>query len=141
MKDYTRSLIHEIKESKDKFVHDNITRTKCPQCGDFLLKVKNQKGERLICQNRECGYKENIAMTSNARCPECHKKMKIYGQGEKKIFRCSCGYREKLAAFQQRKKNNSNKMQKREINSYLKNQDSFKNNAFADAWAKLNMDK
>lgn len=141
MKDYTRSLIQEIKASKDKFVHDNITRTRCPQCGDFLLKVKNQKGERLICQNRECGYKENIAVNSNARCPECHKKMKIYGQGEKKIFICSCGYREKLAAFQQRKKDNSSKMQKREISNYLKNQDSFKNNAFADAWAKLNSDK
>ena len=36
----------------------------------------------LVCQDRECGYRETIARLSNARCPNCHKKMEIIKKGE-----------------------------------------------------------
>lgn len=139
IREYATGLVGTVIKSSQIFHHDNITRTKCPDCGSFLLKVKGKKGEMLVCQNRECKHRENIAMTSNARCPECHKKMEIRGQGEGKIFACVCGYREKLAAFNKRKDQKKGTMNKREINKYLQqqNKQGGMNTALADALAKL----
>ena len=53
----------------------------------------------LVCPDRNCGYRKGVSQVSNARCPTCHKKMEIRGDGDNKIFACSCGYREKLSTF------------------------------------------
>ena len=58
-----------------------------------------------------------------------------------KIFACSCGYREKLSAFNKRKAEEKQKGSKKDIQKYLKNQNKNKeifNNPFAEALAKLN---
>ncbi|WP_129597088.1 DNA topoisomerase III [Anaerophilus nitritogenes] len=141
MKEYTRSIVHEIKNSQEKFKHDNLTRTKCPECGKYMLEVNGKKGKMLICQDRECGHKKNISQTTNARCPNCHKKLELRGEGEGKIFVCSCGHREKLSAFNERKKQAKGKPSKNEVNKYLKNQkkknDEPINTALADALKNL----
>ena len=36
---------------------------------------------------------------TNARCPECNKKLELSGEGEGKTFICSCGHREKLSVI------------------------------------------
>ncbi len=125
--------------SSQSFRHDNITRIKCPDCGKFLLQVKGKKGEMLICQDRACGYRKGVSVTSNARCPQCHKKMELRGEGENKIFICACGYREKLSAFQKRAGENKSAFDKKEIGRYLQKQDKEDsiNTALADALAKL----
>lgn len=56
-----------------------------------------------MCQDRECGYKETVARTSNARCPNCHKKMELIKKGDAETFVCTCGYKEKLEAFKARR--------------------------------------
>lgn len=143
MIDYTRSVIKEIKTSDKKFVHDNETRTKCPECGSYLLEVNGKKGIMLVCQNRECGYRKGIAQVTNARCPNCHKKLELRGEGEGRIFVCKCGYREKLSAFNKRKENEKNSISGREAAKYLvkqnKKQDENLNTALADALAKLKL--
>ncbi|HWQ43245.1 MAG TPA: DNA topoisomerase III, partial [Desulfosporosinus sp.] len=100
---YATQLVSTVIGSAQTFKHDNLTRNKCPECGKFLLQVKGKKGEMYVCQDRECGYRKGISQISNARCPECHKKMEMRGDGENKTFSCVCGYREKLSAFTKRR--------------------------------------
>ncbi len=143
MKEYTRIIIKEIKTSDKKYVHDNETKSKCPDCGSYLLEVNGKKGTMLVCQNRECGYKKGIAQTTNARCPNCHKKLELRGEGEGKIFVCKCGYREKLSAWNKRKETETTAISKKEASKFLSRQDNKKeeniNTALADALAKLKL--
>ncbi|MGL5513684.1 MAG: DNA topoisomerase III, partial [Sporomusa sp.] len=60
IKKYTQAVIIEIKNSQEKFRHDNMTRTRCPECGKYLLEVNGKRGKSLICQDRECGYRKNV---------------------------------------------------------------------------------
>lgn len=139
IKQYTTNTIQEIKNSDEKFRHDNLTHTKCPQCGKLMLEVVTKKGKMLVCQDRECGFKKPISVITNARCPQCHKKLELVGQGEGRIFVCSCGYKEKLSVFEQRKKNETPALSKKELNKYLKTQNSNENinTALADALSQL----
>jgi len=139
-------IVTGIKNDDKKFKHDNLTTKKCPDCGKNLLEVKGKKGRILVCQDRECGYKKNLAKLTNARCPNCNKKMELGGEGEGQIFVCSCGYREKLTSFNERREKEKNsKVPKKEIAKYLKNQkaegEEPLNTALADALAKLKLDE
>ena len=84
IEDYTKSLISQIKNADGTFRHDNLTRHKCPQCGKLMLEVNGKHGKMLVCQDRECGYRETISRRTNARCPVCHKKMELVGKGANK---------------------------------------------------------
>ena len=138
---YTRSLIEEIKSADGKFCHNNLTHTKCPACGKYMLEVNGKHGKMLVCQDRECGHRETIARHTNARCPVCHKKMDLVGRGEGQRFVCSCGHKEKLSAFEQRRKKEGKGASKKDVNNYLRKQakeaEQPLNNAFADALSKL----
>ena len=37
---------------------DNVSKTKCPLCGKYMLQVKGKKGRMLICQDRICGHRQ-----------------------------------------------------------------------------------
>lgn len=139
IKGYTREIVQQVITSDAKYKHDNMTGTKCPNCGKLMLEVNGKKGRMLVCQDRECGERKPIAKKTNARCPNCHKRMELRGQGDAQTFSCVCGYREKLSAFQKRKaKQGQNKATKRDVNKYMKKQnEEFTNTALADALAKL----
>ncbi len=122
MKKYTKELLNDVKGTDSKFVHDNITGVKCPECGKKMLEVKAKTGVMYVCQDRECGHRETISRNTNARCPECKKKLVIKGSGEGKIYVCSgenCNFREKASVFEQRFKNDK-KADKRDVNNYMK---------------------
>lgn len=133
---YTKSIVSEIKKSDATFRHDNITSTKCPSCGKLMLKVNHKKGTMLICQDRECNTRKTISHTTNARCPECKKKMELRGEGDGATFACVCGYREKRNHFiERRNKEKNSKASKQDVSRYLKNQNKEQeplNNPFAD---------
>ena len=97
----------------------------------------------LVCQDRACGSRIGLAKTTNARCPNCRKKLELRGEGEGQLFFCSCGYREKLSAFDERRKKEGGKVGKRDVTDYLKKQDKSGNEplntALADALAKLKL--
>ena len=143
MKAYAKTIVGEIKNSQESFRHDNLTKNRCPECGKYMLEVKGKKGKMLICQDRECGHRKGVAKTTNARCPNCHKKLELRGEGEGQIFVCACGHKEKLSAFQERKKKESDKVSKKDVSNYLKGQQKAKdepiNSALADALAKLKL--
>ena len=140
---YTQSLIQEIKTGNGTFRHDNLTRTKCPECGKYMLEVNGKHGKMLVCQDRECGHRETLSRHTNARCPVCHKKMDLVGKGDGQRFVCVCGHKEKLSAFEDRKKKEGKGANKRDVNHYLKKQAKEANepinNAFAEAFSKLNL--
>ncbi|WFR55820.1 DNA topoisomerase III [Anaerocolumna sp. AGMB13025] len=140
---YTKEIVAVIKDNDGKFRHDNLTNKKCPVCGKNMLAVNGKNSKMLVCQDRECGHRETIARTSNARCPVCHKKMELTGQGENQVFSCSCGHKEKLAAFQERRKKEGAGVSKKDVAKYMsqvKNEEKEPiNTAFADAFAKIKL--
>lgn len=143
IKTYTNELIDEIKKGDGKFRHDNLTNHKCPQCGKYLLLVKGKNSTKRVCQDRECGYKETVSRTSNARCPKCHKRMELFGTGEKQMFTCVCGHKEKLTAFQERRKKEGAGVSKKDVAKYMnkmKKDDTPMNTGLAAALARLNLD-
>ena len=62
----------------------------------MCIRDRTKRGEMLVCPDRECGYRRSVKQTTNARCPNCHKRMELRGEGEKQLFACVCGYREKM---------------------------------------------
>ncbi len=134
MKSYATRLVEKVKESAKTYKHENLTKKVCPECGEFLLEINGKKGKFLTCSNVDCKYRKNISFNSNARCPECHKKLLIFGEGEDKMFKCACGYRQKLSEIK------TDKSSKRDVAEYMKKQkkdeDSFKNDIMAQALMK-----
>lgn len=133
MRKYASELVSTVIASNAQYTHDNMTKEKCPVCGKYLLEVNGKKGKLLVCQDRECGFRKGLTQTTNARCPNCHKKLELRGEGEKKIFACVCGYREKLSDFNKRRANDG--AGKHDVLSYMRKQEKEsqpKNNAMAD---------
>ncbi len=144
MKKHTKEIVAEIKASDKKYKHDNISTKSCPDCGKPMLEVNGKKGKMLVCQDRECGHRKNVSRVTNARCPQCKKKMELRGEGEGQLFTCKCGYREKLSAFEaRRKKESGGKVDKRTVQKYLKQQEKESepiNNPFADLLKGIKLD-
>jgi DNA topoisomerase-3 len=147
MKGYTRDIVKDIKSSTDKFKYDNLSTTKCTECGKLMLEVKTKHGKSLVCQDRNCGHRINLSRTTNARCPNCHKKLDMVGHDDNKKFVCSnCGFRETLAAFEKKKKGQNSKGGKRDFQDYKKKSEKaakdaeIADNPFA-ALANLNLKK
>ena len=134
---YTCEIVEEIKRGEGTFRHDNLTNKVCPRCGKKLLAVNGKNSKMLVCQDRECGYRETVSRTTNARCPNCHKRMEMYVKGKEETFVCSCGYKEKLSAFQARRQKEGAGVGKRDVQNYLRKQQKEAkepvNNAFAKA--------
>ena len=137
MKNYAIALVEAVKRDNSKFIHDNKTGKKCPNCGKYLLEVKGKNGVMNVCQDRECGYRESVSRVTNARCPECKKKLEIRGHGEGKIYVCTgtnCNFREKASQFEKRF-DKKGKVDKREVNNIMKKMkkeaEEFNNNPFA----------
>ncbi len=123
MRNYAVALIEAIKGTNSKFIHDNKTGKKCPNCGKYLLEVKGKNGVMNVCQDRECGYRENVSRNTNARCPECKKKLELRGHGEGQIYVCpntNCTFREKASVFNKRFNSKSDKVNKKEVNNIMK---------------------
>lgn len=136
MRAYATKLVADVKASDAKFTHDNQTRKVCPDCGKYLLLVKGKRGEMLVCPDRECGYRKSVTQVTNARCPNCFKKMELRGEGENQMFACVCGYREKLSAFKERREQAG--AGKRDVAKFMQTQQPERsvNTGMADALAK-----
>ncbi|MCL2351836.1 MAG: DNA topoisomerase III [Firmicutes bacterium] len=134
MREYTAKLVASVAASGAKYVHDNMTRERCPDCGEFLLEVNGKKGTLLVCSSRGCGYRKNLSMQTNARCPNCNKRLEMRGEGDKRMFACVCGYREKLADFEKRRA--AAGASKNEVRDFMEEQDRKSKEAGQSALAK-----
>ena len=135
MRKYATKLVTDVKNSTASYTHDNQTRKPCPECGKLLLLVKDKRGELLVCPDRECSFRKRTTQVTNARCPNCHKKLELWGEGDKQTFACACGYREKLSDFEARRKRDG--AGKSDVRRYMAQQEQReeKNTAMADALA------
>jgi len=88
--------------------------------------VSGKKGKIRVCPDRECGYRKNLSMQTNARCPNCHKKLDLRGERDKRLFVCVCGHRERLSDFEKRRKDSG--ASKRDTENYLRNQNKQEDN-------------
>ena len=70
MRSYASRLVSEVKASDASYHHDNQTRTPCPDCGKYLLKVKTKRGEMLVCPDRECGYRRSVQADHQRPLPQ-----------------------------------------------------------------------
>lgn len=144
IREYACEIVQEIKTGDGTFRHDNLTNKICPQCGKRLLAVNGKNSRMLVCQDRECGYRETVARITNARCPKCHKKMEMLVKGGEETFVCVCGYKEKLSSFKARREKEGAGVNKRDVQKYMKQQQKEAkepvNNAFAQALAGFKLD-
>lgn len=140
---YTVELLEEIQSEQGTYRHENMTGKKCPKCGKRLLAVNGKQAKLLVCQDRACGYRETVSRITNARCPVCHKKMEMTGKGDESTFVCSCGHRERLSKFQERRKKEGGGVSKKDVAAYMRKQqkaaDEPLNNAFADALKNIHL--
>ena len=132
IKDYTRECILEIKDSQDKFKHDNISGKKCEECGSYMLEVDKKGTKMLKCSSPTCRNRKVISRLTNLRCDNCHKKMTLFGSGENSTYRCICGNSLKQKEVDKRIKNNKkDKASRVDMKKYMK-QESLENNALRD---------
>ena len=142
IRNYAEELIHQIRQEEGVFRHENLTNKICPRCGKRLLAVNGKSAKLLVCQDRECGYRETVSRTTNARCPVCHKRMELVGKGEGAVFVCVCGHKEKLSKFEERRKKEGAGVNKKEVARYLAKQKEAEqpvNNSFAEALKKIKL--
>lgn len=135
----TIQLVREVKESEQSYKIQNLTGSKCPECGSPMKEVRDRDGGRvLLCINRECGFrKRKDPKLSNKRCPHCHKKMEMHHGKAGIYFQCrTCGIIEK--ADQTKKK--ADKRETRRLLNKLNSSSEPIGNSLADA-LKSAMDK
>ncbi|MCC2081957.1 DNA topoisomerase III [Staphylococcus capitis] len=140
MRDFTKQIVDKIKNSEQKYKHDNLTTTECPTCGKFMIKVKTKNGQMLVCQDPSCKTKKNVQRKTNARCPNCKKKMTLFGRGKEAVYRCVCGHSETQAQMNKRMKEKTNgKVSRKEMKKYMNNTEEIDNNPFKDALKNLKL--
>ena len=131
VKQYTKSCINEIKDSEDKFKHDNISGKKCEECDSFMLEVDKKGTKMLKCSNPSCRNRKVISRLTNLRCDNCHKKMTLFGNGENATYRCQCGNSLKQKEVDKRiKSSKKDKASRVDMKKYMK-QEKLENNALA----------
>ncbi|MBI5974644.1 DNA topoisomerase III [Staphylococcus canis] len=133
MKQFTHEIIQTIKNSDQKYKHDNLTTAECPTCGKFMLKVKTKNGSMLVCQDPSCKTKKDVQTKTKARCPQCKKRLTKFGTGKSATYRCVCGFTETQENMDKRFKNKGkDKVSKRDMKKYMKDEE-LDNNPFKDA--------
>ena len=106
IKNDTKRLVSEVKNSKEDYKDFSLTKKRCPECNSFLKVRKARDGEIYVCSNPECNYhRRKDAKVSNHRCSQCHRKMLIVEGKNGKYFRCKYdGTTEKMTVGKKNKK-------------------------------------
>ncbi|MDY2640712.1 MAG: DNA topoisomerase III [Ligilactobacillus salivarius] len=106
IKNDTKRLVSEVKNSKEDYKDFSLTKKRCPECNSFLKVRKTRDGEIYVCSNPECNYRRRKdAKVSNHRCPQCHRKMLIVEGKNGKYFRCKYdGITKKMTVGKKNKK-------------------------------------
>jgi len=58
IKNNTMDLVRSVAADTSVYKADNVSRTKCPLCGKYMLLVKGKRGKTLVCQDRNCGHRQ-----------------------------------------------------------------------------------
>lgn len=134
MEETAKELVVDVTKNQTAYLGDNVSSKVCPTCGKRLLEISNKSGKFFVCPDKSCGYRKQIFRITGLRCPNCHKQLKIMGEGESSYFSCSCGFKEKKTSFELKLKENKQSMNRHEMQNYIKKQqeDIPSNNPFAE---------
>ena len=103
-------------------------------------KVKTKHGQMLACPDPACKTKKNVQQKTNARCPNCKKKLTRFGRGKQAVYRCVCSHSETQAQMDQRHKNKkTDRVSKKDMKKYMGKDEEMQNNPFADALKDLKL--
>jgi len=83
-----------------------------------------------------------LEINKNSLLDVTQRLLELHGERDGQIFVSKCGYREKLSAFEERRKKDEGKVDKRSVQNYLKQQNNEEpiNNALAEALKGLKLD-
>lgn len=123
IKEQTKRFVSEIKHSEKNYKIQNLTGSKCPECGSFLKEKNTKNGKILACSSIECSFsKRKDPKLSNKRCPQCHKKMEIHNGVAGTYFQCkACNVVEKATD----RKKTINKREERKLVQQYSKDDNF----------------
>ncbi|WP_278279224.1 DNA topoisomerase [Syntrophomonas palmitatica] len=51
-------MVQTVRQGEAVYKADNVSKTKCPMCGRYMLIVSGKKGRMLSCPERSCGYRQ-----------------------------------------------------------------------------------
>lgn len=58
IKQYTVAIVRDTIADTKVYRADNISKTKCPLCGKFMLLINGKRGKMLSCPDRSCGHRQ-----------------------------------------------------------------------------------
>jgi DNA topoisomerase-3 len=76
-----REMVQEVRTDEAEYKADNVTKSKCPACGKYMLIVKGKRGKMLVCPDRNCGHRqpekenEHIGLGSSKRASQMNQKL------------------------------------------------------------------
>lgn len=53
-----RHMVESVRSDAGVYKADNVSRTKCPRCGRYMLIVNGKRGRMLSCPERSCGHRQ-----------------------------------------------------------------------------------
>ncbi|NGP45433.1 DNA topoisomerase III [Bacillaceae bacterium SIJ1] len=138
IREKTKTLVTNVRNSDKTYVAHNLTGSKCPECGSLLKERNGRNGKMLVCSSRECSYRrQKDPMLSNRRCPQCKKKMEMHNGKAGRYFQCKrCNVVEKA---EDKKKKVNKREEKKLLNQYKKEEPL--GNSLADALKQAMKDK
>ncbi|MHB8916795.1 MAG: DNA topoisomerase III [Desulfocucumaceae bacterium] len=80
IRENTAALVRSVSMDTSVYKADNISRTKCPACGKYMLLVNGKRGKMLVCQDRNCGHRQPekgdaLGFTSSRKASQVNQKL------------------------------------------------------------------
>jgi len=80
IRENTVELVRSVAVDTSVYKADNISRTKCPVCGKYMLLVNGKRGKMLVCQDRNCGHRQpekgdNLGFGSSRRASQTNQRL------------------------------------------------------------------
>ena len=61
IRQHAEELVKGVRMDSTTVYHpDNVSKTKCPACGKFMLLVSGKRGKMLVCPDRGCGHRQPV---------------------------------------------------------------------------------
>jgi len=76
-----REMVYGIKTDAAEYKATNISKSKCPACGKYMLIVNGKRGKMLVCPDRNCGHRqpekenENVGFGNSKRASQMNQKL------------------------------------------------------------------
>ena len=76
-----REMVRGVIADTTEYKATNVSKSKCPVCGKYMLLVNSRKGKMLVCQDRNCGHRqpekenEHVGFGNSKRATQMNQKL------------------------------------------------------------------